>query len=304
MKSEQQYEGVKDQLQEVSDDLRSLNEKRDEEMSELTTTMEEVDRLRQQMTQAHSAAEDAVRACRDGGAAAGSSGEMDPEDWMEKSDTTLRNVIHKVKSRRRHLDLPLVATSPRLAALAAASQQQLEQPSEEAEPQPEQRSEEAEPQPEQVTASAAESGNADPTVDPLMVSELLLDLLDKNAKLMLRLNGYRTKALGDGSAQQHEHSAGGGMSVLESGPGRVLKQRPRIKAWPARHLRIEGEVRHVSVLLLCGELRPLCELVCFLHVVDCSLVRNGAAGAAHLRGSLRARRVQATGKQPIRSRWL
>ena len=101
---ERRFEGLKDQLQEVTDDLRSLNEQRDQQTSQLTQTLEVVDKLRQQMAEAVSAAEDAVRASSGDGAAAaaaaaGSSADMDPEDWMAKSETTLRNVVLRRRAR-------------------------------------------------------------------------------------------------------------------------------------------------------------------------------------------------------------
>jgi chromosome segregation ATPase len=102
---ERWFEGLKDQLQEVTDDLRSLNAQRDQQTSELTQTLEVVDKLRQQMAEAVSAAEDAVRASSGDGAAAaaaaaaGGSADMDPEDWMAKSETTLRNVVLRRRAR-------------------------------------------------------------------------------------------------------------------------------------------------------------------------------------------------------------
>jgi chromosome segregation ATPase len=102
---ERRFEGLKDQLQEVTDDLRSLNAQRDQQTSELTQTLEVVDKLRQQMAEAVSAAEDAVRASSGDGAAAaaaaaaGGSADMDPEDWMAKSETTLRNVVLRRRAR-------------------------------------------------------------------------------------------------------------------------------------------------------------------------------------------------------------
>eukprot|EP01047_Picozoa_sp_COSAG01_P038722 COSAG01_NODE_3158_length_6489_cov_2.264945_2_plen_155_part_00 len=67
----------------------------------------------------------------------------------------------------------------------------------------------AEPEPEQAAAETAGSAAAEPepeelpaaaelAVDPLLVSELLLKLVDENAKLMLRLNGYAERGLRDG----------------------------------------------------------------------------------------------------------
>eukprot|EP01048_Picozoa_sp_COSAG05_P015091 COSAG05_NODE_1779_length_4104_cov_5.080020_2_plen_879_part_00 len=189
--------------------------------SEASTTVEEItvaEQINTQMKEAHLMAKKATQPTDD-------DDDMSAEDWLEKSNTSLRSIEHKTKKELKKLP-PRPAPEP-----------EPEQP----EPEPEQ-GVGLEPEPEPHVSSESPVKRP-PSGRPPPLNELVLTTLLTNIQLNQRLNGYCEPA-----ARQQTHSDASDASgpSLELSNGRCLQQRKKVQgmghgSWPERHLRVEGK---------------------------------------------------------------